>query len=103
MLSYKSWPSGKSLYNTPPCFGIYMVKLVTDWLLGEIGGLEKMHEINRQKAAMLYEAIDQLRRLLPGPRRAGQPLDHERHLPPAQCGDRGRVPQTGRAARPVPR
>ena len=58
MLSYKAMAEGKSLLNTPPCFGIYMVKLVTDWLLGEIGGLEKMHQINRNKAAMLYEAVD---------------------------------------------
>ena len=35
-----------------------MVHLVTKWLLSEIGGLEKMAEINRRKAAMLYEAID---------------------------------------------
>ena len=35
-----------------------MVKLVTDWLLREIGGLEKMVEINRRKAGMLYEVID---------------------------------------------
>jgi len=34
------------------------VKLVTDWLLQTIGGLEAMHQINRRKAAMLYEAID---------------------------------------------
>ena len=59
MLSYKAMAEGKSLFNTPPCFGIYMVKLVTDWLLGEVGGLDKMHEINKNKAAMLYEAVDQ--------------------------------------------
>jgi phosphoserine aminotransferase len=58
MLSYKAMAAGKSLYNTPPCFGVYMVKLVTDWLLGEIGGLDKMHAINQNKAAMLYEAVD---------------------------------------------
>ncbi|MCL4195285.1 MAG: aminotransferase class V-fold PLP-dependent enzyme, partial [Thermoguttaceae bacterium] len=49
----------KSLFNTPPVFAIYMVKLVTDWLLRDIGGLEKMREINQQKAKMLYDAIDQ--------------------------------------------
>lgn len=61
MLSYKVLAEGKSLYNTPPCFGIYMVKLVTGWLLDTVGGLEKMAEINRRKAAMLYEAIDESR------------------------------------------
>jgi phosphoserine aminotransferase len=58
MLDYKVLAESKSLLNTPPTFAVYMVKLVTDWLLGEIGGLEKMAEINRRKAAMLYEAID---------------------------------------------
>lgn len=58
MLSYKVMAEGKSLFNTPPCFGVYMVKLVTDWLLGSVGGLEKMLEINRRKADMLYEVID---------------------------------------------
>ena len=59
MLNYKVLADSKSLLNTPPVFGVYMVKLVTDWLAHEIGGLEKMLEINRKKAALLYEAIDQ--------------------------------------------
>lgn len=59
MLSYRELADSKSLLNTPPTFAIYMVKLVTDWLINEIGGLEKMYQINRQKAEMLYEAIDQ--------------------------------------------
>lgn len=59
MLNYKVMADSKSLLNTPPVFAVYMVKLVTDWLRNEIGGLEKMLEINRKKAALLYEAIDQ--------------------------------------------
>jgi len=59
MLSYPVQAKGKSLYNTPPTFAIYMVKLVTEWLMREFGGLDKMAEHNRRKAAMLYEAIDQ--------------------------------------------
>ncbi len=58
MLNYKVLAGGKSLLNTPPTFAIYMVKLVTDWLVREIGGLEKMAEINRRKAGLLYDAID---------------------------------------------
>lgn len=58
LLNYKVFAEGKSLLNTPPTFAIYMVKLVTDWLLNEIGGLDKMAEINGRKAAMLYDAID---------------------------------------------
>jgi phosphoserine aminotransferase len=58
LVNYKVFAEGKSLLNTPPTFAIYVVKLVTDWLLNTIGGLDKMHEINKSKAALLYEAID---------------------------------------------
>lgn len=58
MLNYRVLAEGKSLLNTPPCFAVYMVKLVTDWLLGDVGGLEKMHEQNRRKAGLLYDVID---------------------------------------------
>ncbi|HEY4759211.1 MAG TPA: 3-phosphoserine/phosphohydroxythreonine transaminase [Thermoguttaceae bacterium] len=58
LINYKLLAEGKSLLNTPPCFAIYMVKLVTDWLLRDIGGLAKMAEINKLKAQMLYDAIE---------------------------------------------
>ncbi len=58
MLDYAMMAENDSLYNTPPTFGIYLIMLVTDWLLETIGGLDKMAEINRQKAKMLYDAID---------------------------------------------
>ncbi|MCG3196592.1 MAG: Phosphoserine aminotransferase [bacterium] len=58
MLSYRVHVENKSLYNTPPVFAIYIMMLVTRWLLEEIGGLEKMGEINRRKAGLLYEVID---------------------------------------------
>lgn len=59
MFSYKKLAAANSMLNTPPCFAIYMLKLVTDWLLTDIGGLDKMFEINQNKAALLYDAIDQ--------------------------------------------
>lgn len=59
MLSYKTVAENKSMLNTPPTFPIYVVKLVTDWLLNEIGGLDKMAEINNRKAKMLYDVIDE--------------------------------------------
>ena len=59
LLSYKTFAEGKSLLNTPPTFAIYMVKLVTDWLLNKVGGLAKMAEINKQKAKLLYDTIEQ--------------------------------------------
>ncbi|NUQ60885.1 MAG: 3-phosphoserine/phosphohydroxythreonine transaminase [Pirellulales bacterium] len=59
MLNYRELADSKSLLNTPPTFAVYMVKLVTDWLLRDIGGLDEMHRINKQKAEMLYGVIDQ--------------------------------------------
>jgi len=58
MVNYKVLAEGKSLLNTPPTFAVYMVKLVTDWILQEFGGLERMREHNEAKARLLYDAID---------------------------------------------
>ncbi len=58
MLNYKIHAENDSLYNTPNTFGIYIIKLVTKWLLG-LGGLEEMYKINKKKAQLLYECIDQ--------------------------------------------
>ena len=58
MLDYRALADKKSLLNTPPAFSIYMVKLVTDWLLDEVGGLAEMEKQNRQKAQVLYDCID---------------------------------------------
>ncbi|MCU0289634.1 MAG: 3-phosphoserine/phosphohydroxythreonine transaminase [Acidobacteria bacterium] len=59
MLNYKTHKEEKSLYNTPPCFAIYIVKLVLDWL-EENGGLEAMESTNKAKADLLYGAIDNI-------------------------------------------
>ena len=59
LLNYKVMAEGKSMLNTPPTFAIYMVNLVTNWLIKEIGGLDKMAEINQRKAKLLYDVIDQ--------------------------------------------
>ena len=58
LLDYKVIADNDSLYNTPPCFSIYMVGLVTQWLLNDMGGLEGVHAHNRKKAALLYDVID---------------------------------------------
>lgn len=58
MLSYKTHAEKKSLYNTPPCYAIYICKLILEWLKHEIGGLEKMKEINFEKAKLIYDYID---------------------------------------------
>ena len=57
MLNYAIHADNTSMYNTPPCFAIYIVGLVMKWLLG-IGGLEGIHAINQRKAAKLYAEID---------------------------------------------
>jgi len=57
MLSYKTHAEKKSLYNTPPSFGIYIIKLVTDWLI-ELGGLDEIEKINAEKAGLLYDKFD---------------------------------------------
>lgn len=57
MLSYQTQAAERSLHNTAPVFGIYVVLLVTRWLLDQ-GGLTAIAERNRQKAELLYAAID---------------------------------------------
>lgn len=59
MLDYKTYADNDSLYNTPPTYGIYMVGLTLEWLEDVIGGLENMEKINQEKAAILYDYIDQ--------------------------------------------
>lgn len=61
MLDYRSFVKEKSLINTPPVFAVYVVLLVTRWLLNDVGGLAAMHEINRRKAKLLYDVLDQSR------------------------------------------
>ncbi|MBW2568494.1 MAG: 3-phosphoserine/phosphohydroxythreonine transaminase [Deltaproteobacteria bacterium] len=58
MLKYTTYASKNSMYNTPPCFAIYTIQLVMKWLEETIGGLEKMEEINREKAKILYDSLD---------------------------------------------
>ncbi|MBI5576295.1 MAG: 3-phosphoserine/phosphohydroxythreonine transaminase [Deltaproteobacteria bacterium] len=54
---FRTHADNKSLYNTPPTFGVYMVRNVLAWLKGQ-GGLAKVEEINRKKAGRLYGVID---------------------------------------------
>jgi phosphoserine aminotransferase len=57
-LNYKAQADAGSLMNTAPTFAIYIVRLVTEWLIHEIGGLESMYRRNQEKARMLYTTID---------------------------------------------
>lgn len=58
MLNYKTIIDKESMYNTPPCFCIYMTGLVLKYIEEEIGGLAEMEKINNVKSAMLYDYID---------------------------------------------
>ncbi|MDD6276048.1 MAG: 3-phosphoserine/phosphohydroxythreonine transaminase [Clostridia bacterium] len=58
MLNYQIQADAKSLYNTPPCFIIYMCKLVLEWIKNDIGGLEAMKERNIEKASIIYDYLD---------------------------------------------
>jgi len=58
MLKYSTYTSKNSMYNTPPCFGIYTIDLVLKWIEEEMGGLEKMAEHNSEKAGVLYDFMD---------------------------------------------
>ena len=57
MLRYKTHADKGSMFNTPPCFAIYTIGLVLKWLK-DLGGLPTMEKMNRDKAELLYEAID---------------------------------------------
>ncbi len=58
MFNYQIHADNGSMYNTPPCYTIYMAKLVLEWLKNEIGGLDKMQAINEKKAGILYDFLD---------------------------------------------
>jgi phosphoserine aminotransferase len=57
-LSYKVHAKADSLYNTPPAFGVYVVGLVLKWI-EEQGGLTVIEARNREKAAVIYNALDE--------------------------------------------
>jgi len=57
MLDWQLMAENESMYNTPPCYSIYMAGLVFEWLLS-IGGLEEMQKRNVEKAALLYDYLD---------------------------------------------
>lgn len=58
MFNYQTHADNDSMFNTPPCYTIYICKLVLEWLKNEIGGLENMQKINEKKAGLLYDFLD---------------------------------------------
>ena len=58
MMNYTTLIGKDSMYNTPPCWCIYMTGLVVDYLEHEVGGLAAMQKINEAKAKVLYDYLD---------------------------------------------
>ncbi len=59
MLKYTTYAAKNSLYNTPPCFAIYVLQLVMKWLEESIGGVAEMERMNAEKANLLYTYLDE--------------------------------------------
>lgn len=58
MLSYKTMIEKDSMYNTPPCYSIYMLGLVLKWL-DKQGGIKAMEELKKEKSSILYDYLDE--------------------------------------------
>ncbi len=59
MFNYQTHADNGSMFNTPPCWCIYMCKLVLEWIRDEVGGLAEMQKRNQRKADLLYGFLDQ--------------------------------------------
>ncbi|MCL2805390.1 MAG: 3-phosphoserine/phosphohydroxythreonine transaminase [Treponema sp.] len=57
MLRYDTHSTEGSMYNTPPCYSIYMIGLVLEWIKN-LGGVDAIAKINREKAGMFYDYLD---------------------------------------------
>lgn len=58
MFNYGVMAKNESMYNTPPCWPIYICKLVLEWIQNDVGGLEAMEARNVKKAQVLYDFLD---------------------------------------------
>ena len=58
MFNYQTHADNDSMYNTPPCYTIYIAGLVLKWIKAEMGGLEAMKAYNEKKAGLLYDFLD---------------------------------------------
>ena len=74
MFMYKTHAESDSMYNTPPCYSIYMCKLVLEWLKNEVGGLKAMEKRNVEKAALLYDFLDRSKLFRAAPKKKAVPL-----------------------------
>jgi len=98
MLQYRIHADKNSLFNTPPCFSIYILRNVLAYNKS-IGGLDAIYKNNLRKGELLYGCIDRYRRFIAARHRAGRPLAHERRLLPALRRAHRRLRQGGQGAR----
>ena len=98
MMNYKTMIDKDSMYNTPPCWCIYMLGLTLDWL-EEQGGMEGMEQHQARQGPDALRRHRQLQAVHLR-RREGLPLRHERHLPLRQRGA-GRQVRRRRPPRPA--
>ncbi len=64
MLSYKTMLDSLSMYNTPPCWCIYMLGLTLDWVQAQ-GGVKAMEELRNARSGMIYDYLDESRLFIP--------------------------------------
>lgn len=58
MFNYQTHVDAKSLFNTPPCYCIYILGLVLEWIRDSIGGMDNIRKINEEKASLIYDFLD---------------------------------------------
>ena len=97
MMNYTTLLNKDSMYNTPPCWCIYMTGLVLKYLENDIGGLASMQKINEAKAKVLYDYLGRAG-ILHEPRGAPLPQHHERDLHQPQPRPGQEVLRRGRRA-----
>jgi len=73
MLRYDIHETEGSMYNTPPCYGIYIIGLVLDWVKKQ-GGVEALAEINRKKADLFYSYLDGSKNFMPTAEKASRSI-----------------------------
>ncbi|MDD3411155.1 MAG: 3-phosphoserine/phosphohydroxythreonine transaminase, partial [Eubacteriales bacterium] len=73
LMNWELQQKNDSMVNTPNTYGIYMAKLVFEWLL-ELGGVPAMYERNQKKAALLYDYLDQSKLFKPIARKESRSL-----------------------------
>ena len=98
IFQFRTHAENKSLYNTPPTFGVYMVRNVLSWLKGQ-GGLAGMEEDQPEEGGAALRRHRRQPGIFPLAGGAGEPLGDERGLPAPHRGARGAVHRRGEEAR----